>query len=102
MGRCHGGAAQRYSARSEGFRYTEWRVWNGSALQADWSDAGLVGVELYDHTSAKPSVDYDATENSNLLSPEGGGPPPAGSAAAAAAAELSTALRTAFAPPPAA
>ena len=92
-----------YSARSEGFRYTEWRGWNGSALQADWSDAGLVGVELYDHTSAKPSVvDYDATENSNLLSPEGGGPPPAGSAAAAAAAELSTALRTAFAPPPAA
>ena len=45
-----------YSARSEGFRYTEWRVWNGSALQADWSDAGLVGVELYDHTSANKAV----------------------------------------------
>jgi iduronate 2-sulfatase len=37
------------SLRTDGWRYTEWRVWNGSALAPDWT-APLVGVELYNHT----------------------------------------------------
>ena len=38
-----------YSVRSSNFRYTEWRVWNQSALEGVWSEGGLVGSELYDH-----------------------------------------------------
>jgi hypothetical protein len=35
-----------YSLRVPEWRYTEWRRWNARELQADWSEAGLVGVEL--------------------------------------------------------
>ena len=35
-----------YSLRVPGYRYTEWRKWNGTTLTADWSKDGLVGVEL--------------------------------------------------------
>jgi iduronate 2-sulfatase len=36
------------SLRTERYRYTEWRVWNGSAL-APSAGTPPVGVELYDH-----------------------------------------------------
>ena len=31
-------------------RYTEWRSWDGGALAADWTAAGLVASELYNHS----------------------------------------------------
>lgn len=37
------------SVRVAGWRYTEWRVWNGTALAPDWS-APLVASELYAHS----------------------------------------------------
>lgn len=37
------------SLRTDGWRYTEWPLWNGSALAPDWS-APLIGVELYNHS----------------------------------------------------
>ena len=39
-----------YSVRVADARYTEWRVWRGSSLTADWSAVGLVNSELYDHS----------------------------------------------------
>jgi hypothetical protein len=39
-----------YTVRVDRYRYTEWRAWDGGNLTADWSEAGLVGAELYDHT----------------------------------------------------
>ena len=38
-----------YSVRSAIWRFTEWRRWQGQALCADWSPAGLVARELYSH-----------------------------------------------------
>ena len=35
--------------RSAAWRLTEWRRWQGQALCADWSPAGLVARELYSH-----------------------------------------------------
>ena len=40
----------RLQVRTADARYTEWRVWKGAALAADWSAAGLHACELYDHT----------------------------------------------------
>ena len=39
-----------YSVRVADARYTEWRVWRGESLSADWSRSGLVATELYDHS----------------------------------------------------
>lgn len=38
-----------YSVRTADWRYTEWRVWLGGELKADWSSKGLYAAELYDH-----------------------------------------------------
>ena len=86
-----------YSARSEGWRYTEWRRWDGAALQADWGPDGLVGAELYDHRGEDPRAPdfYDSSENLNLLGP---GLPDPGPAPRAAAQALAAALRAQFAP----
>ena len=35
--------AMGYSVRSEDFRYNAWRRWDGRALRADWSAAGVLG-----------------------------------------------------------
>lgn len=42
-----------YTVRSKQWRYTEWRDWSPVTLEADWSDAGLRGQELYDHRHNK-------------------------------------------------
>ena len=69
--------AMGYSVRSDGFRYNAWRRWDGRALRADWSAAGVLGEELYDHraTGRGGPVDYDRVENVNLLG-NGTGPAP--------------------------
>eukprot|EP00039_Didymoeca_costata_P024040 m.9058 g.9058 ORF g.9058 m.9058 type:complete len:519 (+) comp4000_c0_seq1:127-1683(+) len=51
-----------YSVRSTAFRYTEWRRWNGTALDAFWDDVH-VDMELYDHRS---EPDPFGTESINL------------------------------------
>ena len=38
-----------FSLRVSGARYTEWRAWKPSSA-GDWSPAGLVANELYNHT----------------------------------------------------
>ena len=45
-------------------RYTEWIAWNGTAVAPDW-DAGIKGVELYDHR-ADNGTDFDAYEVSPI------------------------------------
>ena len=49
------------------FRYTEWRVWRPTC-SADWTDAGLVEVELYDHTGdmGRGAATFDDYEFENL------------------------------------
>jgi hypothetical protein len=37
------------SLRTDSWRYTEWPLWNRSALTPQW-DAPLIGAELYNHT----------------------------------------------------
>ena len=37
------------SLRTDAWRYTEWPLWNGSALAPQW-EAPLIGAELYEHT----------------------------------------------------
>jgi hypothetical protein len=59
-----------FSVRSDALRYTEWRRWVNSSLplRADWSEAGLMGKELYPHVhdpSLGPS-DFDSSENVNV------------------------------------
>lgn len=55
-----------YSVRTPGYRYSEWRRWDGGRLEAKWDD-DAAGVELYRHGEAVGSpVDFDATENQNL------------------------------------
>ena len=46
------------SLRTDAWRYTEWPVWNGSALEPDWS-APLIGAELYNHTG-DDSTSFDS------------------------------------------
>jgi len=59
-----------YSLRVEGWRYTEWASFNGTACggggQVDWAKP-LYGVELYDHRNGTGDVnDFDAHENVNV------------------------------------
>ena len=57
-----------YSVRVAEARYTEWRVWN--ACRADWSHAGLVASELYDHKgdTGLGVATYDDYEFENVAS----------------------------------
>lgn len=54
-----------YTVRSDEWRYTEWRTWDGSKLKADWSDSASVSRELYAH-SGDDGTDLDAFENANV------------------------------------
>jgi iduronate 2-sulfatase len=62
-----------YSVRVADARYTEWRVWSGSSLSADWSAAGLVTAELYDHAedSGIGAQSFDDFEFDNLAEEAG-------------------------------
>eukprot|EP00662_Eupelagonemidae_sp_cell21_P006166 gene6166-33957_t len=57
-----------YSLRVEGWRYTEWAAFDGSADggkgRVDWSKP-LHGVELYDHRTGDEN-DFDFHENTNV------------------------------------
>lgn len=81
------------SLRTDRFRYTEWRAWNGSALAPIATESGagadpaLVAVELYDHAGDDGSSFDGPYEVQNL----------AGQAAyAPQQAELASLLRTAY------
>ena len=52
-----------YTVRTKGWRYTEWRRWNATTLEGDWSSTGLVGCELYDHRSHIPYGDFELFES---------------------------------------
>eukprot|EP01051_Picozoa_sp_SAG22_P011604 SAG22_NODE_1132_length_5437_cov_8.133945_5_plen_92_part_00 len=54
--------------RTREWRYTEWRLWQGELLVADWSQSGLLAIEMYDHcndTGVGPSS-FDDFEFENL------------------------------------
>ena len=71
---------------SQRYRYTEWLLWNGSALAPAWS-APPVARELYDHLGDDgPWTDPDRYENVNLVP----------TAEPALLAALATQLREAF------
>ena len=53
------------SLRTDAWRYTEWALWNGSALAPQW-DAPLIGAELYNHTGDDGSSFDGAFEVLNL------------------------------------
>ena len=54
------------SVRVDEYRYSEWRVWNGSALKPDWTRPP-VGVELYSHVGdVGNSSSFDDFEVRNL------------------------------------
>jgi hypothetical protein len=79
-----------YSVRTPDWRYTEWEIWDGVKLAANWS-APPAARELYDHRNetAYPT-DFDSdSETVNL----------AGDAAyAGVIAELSGLIRAQFMP----
>ena len=75
------------SLRTDGWRYTEWLPWNGSALQPQWG-APLVGAELYNHTGDAGTSFDGAFEVVNLASEP---------AYAGIRAQLSAQLRAAYA-----
>eukprot|EP00039_Didymoeca_costata_P032510 m.38126 g.38126 ORF g.38126 m.38126 type:complete len:742 (-) comp9393_c0_seq1:117-2342(-) len=54
-----------YTIRTPTYRFTEWTLWNGSALAPDHTKDGLVGVELYSHVNAGISYSFDSFENKN-------------------------------------
>ncbi|KAH9260651.1 hypothetical protein BASA81_001118 [Batrachochytrium salamandrivorans] len=56
-----------YSIRNIQYRYTQWRRWMSDSQQADWSNAGLVAAELYDHGGDTLASDPAAFENVNLV-----------------------------------
>jgi len=55
-----------YSIRTRSFRYTQWRRWIRNIQLADWSAAGIVGVELYDHRLNVDGANPADFENDNL------------------------------------
>ena len=73
-------------ARTDRWRYTEWRAWDGAALRAVWSGAAHA-VELYDH-AAPPADGPFASEAANVA---------ADPAHAAAVRQLGAQLRATFA-----
>lgn len=60
--------AMGYTMRTKEWRYTEWRLWHGKTLAADWAATGLLAVELYDHSSnpGVGAIAFDAFEFENL------------------------------------
>lgn len=48
-----------FLSRVEGWRYTEWRHWNQTSLEAIWTPDGLYAVELYNHTKSDAAVAAD-------------------------------------------
>lgn len=75
-----------YSIRVKAWRYTEWVLWNGTALAPRWD--AVAGRELYDHRQEVPyPTDFDSTENVNLAN---------NATYAAVVADLSSQLRAAF------
>lgn len=56
-----------FSIRTELFRLTEWRIWTHQC-KADWTDNGLVAVELYAHEGdmGKTAATFDNFEFKNL------------------------------------
>ena len=75
------------SLRTTAWRLTEWRRWNGSALQPDWA-APLIGAELYNH-SADDGTSFDSPAEVVNLADE--------PALAPLRAQLSAQLRAAYA-----
>jgi hypothetical protein len=55
-----------YSVRTRAFRYTQWRKWSSVLQMADWSNSGIVGVELYDHRANTLDINPALFENENL------------------------------------
>lgn len=55
-----------YSIRTRAYRYTQWRQWIPQLQIADWSNAGLAAVELYDHRNNTGQADPALFENENL------------------------------------
>ena len=56
-----------YAMRTDRWRYVEWRVWQGDVQAADWSEAGLVTTNLFDHVDDTGAwTDPDRFENVNL------------------------------------
>jgi iduronate 2-sulfatase len=60
-----------YSVRSDDWRYTEWRVWDGTALKvANWDDVAYA-TELYDwrqcDAQCNADMDYDSWELINVV-----------------------------------
>ena len=53
------------SLRTDTWRYTEWPLWNGSALAPLWGSP-LIGTELYNHTGDDGSTFDGAFEVLNL------------------------------------
>jgi iduronate 2-sulfatase len=75
------------SLRTDAWRYTEWLLWNGSALAPQW-EAPLIGAELYNHSGDDGSTFDGAYEVINLASDP---------AHAGLRAQLSAQLRAAYA-----
>lgn len=46
-----------YTVRTKDWRFTEWRLWNSTALSANWNTTGYLGNELYDHRGVIPGGD---------------------------------------------
>ena len=65
-----------YSMRTTEWRYTEWALWNGTALRPVWAaDVTAAGalVELYDHRGDVPGIGqrvWDDFETKNLAESE--------------------------------
>lgn len=55
-----------YSIRTTSLRYTQWRKWLPISEVADWSHAGLIATELYDHRENELGADPSSFENENL------------------------------------
>lgn len=54
-----------YAMRTDRYRYTEWRTWNGTSMSADW-DAPPYAQELYDHVGDDgPWTDPNRFETKN-------------------------------------
>jgi iduronate 2-sulfatase len=53
-----------YSVRTPDWRLTEWFAWDGASCAARFDRT--IGIELYDHRSDPPALDFDASENANV------------------------------------
>ncbi len=53
------------SIRTDRYRYTEWRNWDGAQQKTDFASEP-VGVELYDHQEDRSEMNFDNYEHVNL------------------------------------